>query len=169
MKKLICMLLCLIFILCGCGSKQAETVPETTIPATFATEAPAITEEPTTTEDSSVSYDMCAELIESYLSEKLSGVSAHAEGSTVVVDICTTGISDAASRAISGEQAFMDRWGDLVESQVSLCKALQKTYLSAIGVTDASVMINVLNDKNPDNALLIIMAGEVIYDVVNNG
>lgn len=169
MKKLICMLLCLIFILCGCGSKQAETVPETTIPATFATEAPAITEEPTTTEASSISYDMCAELIESYLSEKLSGVSAHAEGSTIVVDICTTGISDAASRAISGEQAFMDRWGDLVESQVSLCKALQKTYLSAIGVTDASVMINVLNDKNPDNALLIIMAGEVIYDVVNNG
>ena len=168
MKKLICMLLCVIFILCGCGSKTAEA-PETTVPATFATEAPVITEAPATTEDSSVPYDMCAELIESYLSEKLSGVSAHAEGSTIVVDICTTGISDAASRAISGEQAFMDRWGDLVESQVSLCKALQKTYLSAIGVTDASVMINVLNDKNPDNALLIIMAGEVIYDVVNNG
>ena len=104
MKKLICMLLCVIFILCGCGPKQAETVPETTIPTTFATEAPVITEAPATTEDSSVSYDMCAELIESYLSEKLSGVSAHAEGSTVVVDICTTGISDAASRAISGNR-----------------------------------------------------------------
>lgn len=167
MKRIIVFALC-VLLLTGCGSKAAEA-PETTVPATFATEAPVITEPPATTEASSVSYDMCAELIESYLSEKLSGVSAHAEGSTIVVDICTTGISDAASRAISGEQAFMDRWGDLVESQVSLCKALQKTYLSAIGVTDASVMINVLNDKNPDNALLIIMAGEVIYDVVNNG
>lgn len=30
MKKLICLLLCVIFILCGCGSTPAETVPETT-------------------------------------------------------------------------------------------------------------------------------------------
>lgn len=30
MKKLICLLLCVIFILCGCGSAPAETVPETT-------------------------------------------------------------------------------------------------------------------------------------------
>lgn len=30
MKKLVCLLLCVIFILCGCGSAPAETVPETT-------------------------------------------------------------------------------------------------------------------------------------------
>lgn len=167
MKRFFVFVLC-VFLLTGCGSNPAEA-PETIVPTTFATEAPAAAEAPETTEDASVSYDMCAELIESYLSEKISGVSAHAEGSTIVVDICITGINDAASRAIAGEQAFKDRWRDLVESQIFLCTALQNTYLRAIGKTDASVMINVLNDKNPDNALLIIMAGEVIYDVVNNG
>lgn len=30
MKKLVCLLLCVIFILCGCGSAPAETVPPTT-------------------------------------------------------------------------------------------------------------------------------------------
>lgn len=169
MKHWITLFLILSSILCGCSATESkQTSPETiTAPkaTTQATEMHEEVEKPT--ESTLISYESGASLVEAYLADKISGVSAHAEGSTIVVDICTTGIVDASKKAIAGEQAFAEKWDQLVESQISLCTALQDTYLPAIGLTDASVMINILNDKNPDNALLIIMSGDVIYDIVN--
>lgn len=180
MKKMIAFLLCLCLVLSGCGASTVETQPETTeaTPTTVATEAPteAATEAPTEADGAqgegtsggfSVSAETAATLIESTLKDSFENVSVTCDGSTIVIDIWQTGIAYGVSEAVSGNSECIESWNTLVENITGLSSAALEM-AKTIGVQDASILLNIKNDLNTENALLTIFNDTVIYDAVNS-
>lgn len=180
MTKMIAFLICISLFLTGCGASTAETQPETTeaTPTTVATEAPteAETEAPTETDGTqeestsgefSVSAETAAVLIESTLKDSFENVSVTCDGSTIVIDIWQTGIAYGVSEAVSGNSECIESWNTLVENITGLSSAALEM-AKTIGVQDASILLNIKNDLNTENALLTIFNDTVIYDAVNS-
>lgn len=187
MKKLIAFLICIAMFLTGCGNsgfwsassqKPASTTAAETAPTTVATETSpeAVTEASTETDGTqeestsgglSVSAETAAALIESTLKDSFENVSVTCDGSTIVIDIWQTGIAYGVSEAVSGNSECIESWNTLVENMTGLSSAALEM-AKTIGVQDASILLNIKNDLNTENALLTIFNDTVIYDAVNS-
>lgn len=187
MKKLIAFLICISLFLTGCGNsgfwsassqKPASPTAAETAPTTVATETSpeAVTEASTETDGTqeestsgglSVSAETAAALIESTLKDSFENVSVTCDGSTIVIDIWQTGIAYGVSEAVSGNSECIESWNTLVENMTGLSSAALEM-AKTIGVQDASILLNIKNDLNTENALLTIFNDTVIYDAVNS-
>lgn len=68
-----------------------------------------------------------------------------------------------AAKAYGFDENY-EEWKSMREMLISLCDTISM-YLDELGV-DESVFVNFINDENPENLLLIIMDGAVIYDAM---
>ena len=171
MKRTIILIMVLCFILCGCGSvdpKPTATVPAETPATTLATEPPEATAAPTEAEAINFSMSDVVSVLEESLKQNYDSVSITYEGNTIDINLSYPGLASAAQGVKSSNDAKqLESWNSLVSS-------LKKINSSALavandaGFSDATVILNFRNDLNPENILVIIMNGTVIYDVVNS-
>ena len=127
--------------------------------------APARTE--SSAEPANVSVDSAIVLIENTLDDNFENFEVYYENGIIFVNVWQDGIAGAAMVASSGDQEFLASWDDLISSQIRLSNSLDDL-VEALGLTDVSVAINVLNDMNTENVLLTVMNGIVFYDAVND-
>lgn len=111
---------------------------------------------------------LAAKVIEETLSEDYDDVSVSYEANSIVIDLTFPNLASSIQTIIaSNDPAKLQIWDSVVSSQRELCINARDLAIS-YGVSDASVLFNLNNDVNPENALLIILNGNVIYDVVNS-
>lgn len=159
MKKLKFLLICLCFLLVGCGSSSNEE--PTTVPPIS-----------TTLQDESQSDTSLKESISVVIAETLEknfdDVNVSWDGTTIVINYIYPGLNSVVKEILStNNSSLIKKWDHAISSQKELCN----TVLSLAkdnGIDDVSVLVNVCNEVNPENALLIIFNDTVIYDAVHS-
>lgn len=165
----------LLIALSGTGSDKSETPAPAELPtATVAltktpkpTLSPTATPEPTETPDVNASLDSYIAIWEILLKENYGdNFRIDRDENFVTINVWGDGITAEATAAKLGNQDYLASWDGMVENTVDAQKTYQKSLRDA-GISDAIVIINVLNDLNLDNILLCVSAGTVMYDDVN--
>lgn len=166
MKKIIISVMCVLLLLSGCdtlGSEVAKSEDVTpTNPATVPAETSASEAEP-----SGASVDSVCKLIQSTLSDTFENVDVSTDGTTIVVDISHTGVAAEVAAALNGDGSKLELWNGLASNIVELATASQ-SLANSVSAEEYTVMFNLLNDEHPENALLVVFDGEIIYDVANS-
>ena len=83
-----------------------------------------------------------------------------------VLFISLTSPDGLAAALTANPDAMAESWEELKVSFCDLCTQIQSAIESS-GYDNVTCCIMLLNDTNPDNVLLGIMFGEVIYDVMS--
>ena len=83
----------------------------------------------------------------------------------ITISVWQDGIAQGALLASTGDSSCIDAWNTMVDGMVSMADGINDS-LQYVDADDLHVYINVLNDENPENTLLSIMDGTVIYDAV---
>lgn len=88
-------------------------------------------------------------------------------GRVLIIDIWYDGLATDAALARNGDPEALAGWNEsVVATSLAVAEAAQDV-LNANGHQDVTVLFNVLNDQNRNNALLVIMFGAVMVDAAN--
>ena len=113
-----------------------------------------------------ISLDVVVSLLEEQLSDSFENVAVSVDDSIITVNIWQTGIAEGVVMASAGDAACLEAWNEVVANQKTLCVTIIE-FVETLGLTDFSVLLNVLNERNTDNVLLAIYDGSIIYNAVN--
>lgn len=117
---------------------------------------------------SSLTIEDLADVAKNVLENQYDDVTVVCDGNTIVIDLTYPGLSSAVQDIISvRSEALLDAWDEVITSLKNVCEAIL-TNAKNSDIEDVSVLMNVNNDQNPENALLIIFNDTVIYDVINS-
>lgn len=91
----------------------------------------------------------------------------HSEESDIYfIYVTAEGIAAAATLAVDND-TYRQQWNDMSDNMVTLNQNAVDLVKTLNSGSDAFVAICILNDLNPDNYLLTVLNGYVVYDVVN--
>lgn len=123
---------------------------------------------PTEAKTNTYSMEDVVAVIESSLKENYDSVSITYDGTTIDINISYTGLASAAQNVkSSNDKKQLESWNSFVSSLKKINSAALSIAKDA-GFTDATIIMNLRNDLNPDNILIMIMNDILIYDVVNS-
>lgn len=180
--------LCIIGAIFGdTESTDATSKSQDVISTTAPTEAPAetvvpqITESPTpaptadapvadsdtTLEDSdlTLSMDVAGPLLESIISQNFDEdkYTLEYDDTGITLSLWEDGLSLGAVLAASGNEDAKTAWDEMKDNLIYMSDSISDA-LETLGIENTVITINILNEQNPDNTLLCIMNGVVIYD-----
>lgn len=115
-----------------------------------------------------LSVDAIAAIIEISLQESFGeNYTIEYDDTGITVNIWSENVTPGVTLAINGDSEALKAWESLVENfvntSVTACNLLKEN-----GHSDVIFSYNILNELNKDNYLLMILNGEVIYDVVSD-
>ena len=144
-------------------TSTAATIVETTEATTIVSENEDTTEE-TIASDTTLSPDSIIALINLALVNTpdniQTDVSYEEEGNIYYIKVNTSGTAALATMAKSGTK--VEEWNSVIDSMTDLCNTIYDTIKEFDPNVNVSVMV--MNDLNPDNALLGIVNGVVLFD-----
>ena len=86
---------------------------------------------------------------------------------TATINLWPEGVGDEAFAAANGDDSSYKAWNKRVSEAETLSPDMQKE-LKGAGYPGMSVVVNILNDLNKDNALLTVTDGKVTYNWVDD-
>lgn len=113
-------------------------------------------------DDQMMSLETLCSTIKTVLGKNYSGCTVTHDDSTITVSVWIDGL---ALSLASGDQDTKDSWETAKDSLSELSESIDELVDTA-GYNDVNVLFNVLNDLNHENALLSMLNGVVIYDVL---
>lgn len=151
------------------ASKKIWTSEEFTVGRTASIDSNnSVSDLTSSTESTDTAIEAVALIIESTLKKDYDSAYVNCDGSTIDINLSYPGLASTVQSMISSkDQKQLETWNLVVDSFV-------KTNLAAIdickdfNISDATVILNIRNDLNPENILLTILGDTVIYDVVNS-
>ena len=152
--------------------KETTIVPETT---TAVKETTTVTTKVTTvTSKANATYQ--EELHESvrYLIETVISSSGYSKSSVTydeeydmyIINVQMNGVAEAVMNIKYGISGSVSDWDGVRENLKSMCNST-RGFVREAGL-ESHVVINVLNDKNPDNVLLSVLDGKIVYDIMED-
>lgn len=170
----------ILLLLGSCGAGGEESVSET-LPSAEGVETQPVSEvttEPTTvpsldvtdasevTVSQDASLEAVIDIIEALLKDSFANYETSYEDGIITIDIWEDGIATGATLAAAGDTGCLESWNILVESQKQLSSNIYEIAKN-LGLSNVSVVINILNDLNTENVLLSTFNGIVLFDAVN--
>lgn len=185
---LVVVFFCIVIGVIGSGSNSTTNSTQTPAPiespAATATEEPAETLTPTespalssaendvadsaSTSDStglSLTMDEMGPLLDSIICQNFDEdkYTLEYDDSGVTLSLWEDGLSLGAALAASGNADAKTAWDEMTDNIIYMSNSMTDA-MDSMGIQNTIVTINILNEQNPDNVLLCVMNGVVVYD-----
>lgn len=113
-----------------------------------------------------IPLDTVAQGVKNFMTQSGFECSVSYDETAINVDAIYPDLAFFANEALDNGGEDMQGWNDLVDALVELTEGIEE-YID-IWYEDIPFSVFIFNDQNPDNLLIMIVDGELVYDVVNS-
>ena len=148
---------------CVYSESTSEPTIETAEATTEATTEPVVEEE---TLSGAEAAELVMTMVKLSVVDKYDYHKVEGDETGITVSLAINGLIDDMTLAlVSGHDENYEPWMEVKDSMVGLCNTIHDAAVE-FGMQDPVISLLVLNDKNHDNVVLMIMNGVVVYDAM---
>ena len=154
------------------STEEPAATPVQTPAADSETSTPAPTEEDAAISDpdsSDLGLNMTMEevvpLLDSIIAQNFDAdkYSLEYDDTSITLSLWEDGVALGATLAASGNEEAKAAWDDMTDNIIYMSDSMTEA-LETLGLQDAVITVNILNEQNKDNVLLCVVDGVVFYD-----